>query len=436
MPNFLESMRLRNLFNPSPIGLDGTTSIPDTTGLDMSGVYGGGPPQDINFGPTNVPLNSISGMSDNYDAASRMRQLYQPSTDASSRFDKLISDYPKRENPSILRRLGSMIVDYTKGPQAGQAMMDQPFNESLTDWKNKVGPTEQAANLERYSNTNDRTLAYQQISTELRDRAQQAKEKNDEAKMTIAQHRADIYDFKAKNPDMKIVMPAGGNIQAINPQTGEIHDLGIPTGSLTETDKINLQQENKLKDIKATGEQNRQTENVRQTGREGIAETRGWSIFNIPDSANPGQTKAVKINAITGEVQDVKQGGTNVPGAAKPSSTGGTNKPEMPTQTRVRQFNAARQLINSRPELAQFIKLGTPGANDFTVTPPSTSKNYFTGKASGPTPQQFKEINDAIYGAVAPSHNTTNTAPPAPKGWKYVPKPGGGWTAIPDTGVK
>ena len=271
----------------------------------------------------------------------------------------------------------------------------------MEEWKNKIGPAQQSANLERYENVNQRTLAYQQMSMELREKAQEAKEKNDQRRVDILQQRADLYRLRYEHPDFKFMFPKGGNVQVGNPRTGEMHDTGVPTGSASDIDKITLGQENALERISATGEQARQTEDVRQTGRLEAIGARG--------------TQARETRA---------------------TPAGGTGKAELPTQTRIRQFNAAREIMNSRPDLAKFIKLGTPGANDFKVTPPGQN---FWGEPNGPSKEQANEINRLIYGTgTTASHAPTSAAKPpvAPPGWKYVAKPGGGWTAVPDTGIQ
>jgi hypothetical protein len=155
------------------------------------------------------------------DAGARMRELYKPDTDASDRFNELLRQYPQETKPSWLRRIGAMIVDYTKGSKAGQEFFERPRTEAIEDWKNQVGPAQQSANLERYENVNQRTLAANQIAAELREKAQQAKERNDETNARIRQQRADVYQFKATHPDWKIITPKGGNVIAINPQTQE-----------------------------------------------------------------------------------------------------------------------------------------------------------------------------------------------------------------------
>jgi hypothetical protein len=429
---------------PQPInaptgGMPMDTGTPPT--FDVSGMFGGSQnPFDVNLGSSNIQggIPTPQGPQGDIDVAARMKELYQPTSDAEQRFNQLVSEYPEAQKPGWLRVIGATLADMAR-PGTGMGVIEGNRARQLADWKNKVGPTQQEANLERYENTNKRTLAYQQISMELRDKAQEAREKNDTRNAEIRQQRADIYGFKAAHPNMKFVMTKGGNVTALDPATGEAHDTGIPTGSLTELDKMNLQQEMRLGQIGATGAEARRTEETRQAGRETIAETRGWAIANIEDPNNPGKTMAVKINAITGEVAPVKLGEKNVGLVTKPSAAGGAGgKGELPTQTRIREFIAAREVMNSSPALSKWIHLGRPGSNDFTIDKPG--RNYF-GTPTGPSVSEYNTIVKQIYGQPVPSHAPTGgptgggqkpltEAPPAPPGYKYVPKAGGGWTAI------
>jgi len=400
MPNFLEYLRQQNIFGVPPLTAQGmpppANYMPQSIGSEMPppmGIESMPPPQfgvpgiqapdvgrndpyDVSFGQGPLDINQfdIQQARDKYtpqgpsdfpgampmDAGARMRELYQPQTDASQRFDDLIANYPKEQDPSWLRRIASMIVDYTKGPARGQALFNEPQERAIASWKNQIAPAQQSANLERYENTNNRTLAYQQMATELRERAQEAKEKNDEAKTQILQQRADIYAFKTMHPDFKFVMPKGGNIMAMDPRTGESHDTGIPTGSLTELDKMHIGQEQALEKIQATGAQARQTEGVRQTGRMEAIGARG-----------------------------------NEARATRSIPSGGTGQGMLPTQIKVDQYNRARKLANTRPDLAKFIKPGS-GTNEFQIV--KSNPNAWTESGKGPTPEQLKEINDFIYG--------------------------------------
>jgi hypothetical protein len=451
MPNFLEYLRQQNIFGaqlppgpnaiPQPImgpgimdssmqppmGTDLTPFMPPPQ-FSMPGInapdVGRNDPYEVQFGQGPLDINQFDiqqarggytpqGPSDfpgPYDAGSRMREMYQPQTDASNRFDQMISNYPQEQNPSWLRRIGAMVMDYTKGSKAGQEYYHEPYNRKVEEWKDKIGPAQQSANLERYENTNSRTLAYQQMSMELREKAQEAKEKNDQRRADILQQRADIYSLRANNPDLKIIIPKGGNVQAFNPRTGETHDTGISSGSMSEIDKITMQGDQRMEQIGASGAQARQTETLRQTGRLEAIGARG--------------TQARETRA-------TPAGGTG-------------DKGLLPTQQKVERYNRARQLANTRPDLADFITPGV-GINDFEIAPSNPNAWFASGR--GPTPEQLKEINDFIYGpsggnrsqgaGPGPAAKPITSKPPvAPPGWKYVAKPGGGWTAVPDTGIR
>jgi hypothetical protein len=443
--DILQALRMRNIFGTPPLpgppsnSPNLNTNIPDlamASAAHPDNPYAGiqfgtppGPATDVKPPERTTPNNQSPALS---NIAQRMSEMYTPEDVASDKYNQLINDYPNREDykPGFWRSIGSMIVDYAKGPQAGHAMYDEPYNDKLTDWKNKIGPAEKAANLERYQNVNERQVASQTIEAQRRQQALDEKTKTDEANVEIRRKRLDIYDWKNRHPNMRIVIPKGGNIYGWNPVTGEKVDLGLDSGTLSEAEKYDLQQENAMNRIQEQGAQARQTEGVKQDNRESIQDQRAWQL-GIRKNPETGQDESVMYNAITGEVRPVTMDGKPTGPIAKPGSgpkgleTGGTGM--LPTQQRVDHYNQAVKIRESLPELAQFIKLG-PGANDFEIVKPG--KNFF-GSSTGPTQQQYDAIVKAIWGPTG--GGITSGAPKAPTGWKYVPKPGGGWTAVPDT---
>lgn len=444
MADFLQYLRQQNIFGPRPLVPPGPNAIPQPIpGMGMTGQsmpmgdMGSIPPpqfgmpgieapdvglqndplQNVQFGKgpldinaydmsQSVDANEFLPQDEGMDAGARMRELYQPQDDATRRFEQLISQYPQEQKPSLLRRIGAMIVDYTKGQKAGQEFFDEPRNKAIQDWKNQISPAYQAATNERYANANERTLAYQQMSTELREKALQAKERNDIRRAEIYQQRADIYAFKTMHPNFKFILPKGGNVMAMDPATGESHDTGIPTGSLSRIDELNLTQENALGQIAARGQQAQTLEGMRQSGREGIAETRGWKLGKDEETG-----KSILYNEITGATKPVN---ANVTPAPRPGASGAGGI--QPTQQRINSLNRATQLKNTRPDLAEFIKIGAPGSNDFEITPPSTG-GWFGG--SGPTQEQYDEMSKFIYGAAVGPRNT----PPGGRGSMSGPGP-------------
>jgi len=362
-------MRLQNMFGAPP-QLDMPDSGPSSMTTPPIVQPGKDPYANISFGDTNFqpqPLTDNAPPPDDtsFDAGARMRQLYTPHTQSIDQFNQMIQQYPNRADykPSMWRKIAASLAMFGRGgPQLAEQVIDKPWSDAITDWQNKIKETGAAANMERYQNTNERTMAYQTVAQELRQRAQDLKDKNDSANAAIREHRASIYEFKAMHPNMKMVFPKGGNIMAQDPLTGKLLDTGVPTGSMTDLDKLNLQEENALQNIGARGDEARKTENVKEVNRQADIAARG--------------------NESRATVRE------------RASRTGAGAKPETPTQTRVRQFNAARELYNTRPDLRKFITLGRPGSNDFTVASPG--KSWF-GTATGPNDAQYKEIQKKIY---------------------------------------
>lgn len=372
--------------------------------LRLQNIFGGGQTEPT-FGGSYNPGGDMGTPpfvpdAGSYDVGQRMGQLYQPETANIDRYTGMIDAYPEYDKPGNLRKIGSVALASLgdlfgpkgSGQMAFNEMMNYgKHNRAVTDWKNQIEPLERAANIERQGNTNNRTLAYQTVQAELRQQAQDAKEANDLKRSQIAQQRADAYDFKIRNPNMKLVMPKGGNIMAMHPVTGELQDTGIPTGSLTDADRISLTNEGAMARIQAQGDETRETAGVRHE----------YTMDEI--GARGDEARATRATP-TG------------------NAAGGAGRPEIPTQTRVRQFNKARELYNTRPDLRPFIKIGAPGSNDFQITMPG--KNWL-GNPNGPTQQQLDEINNIIYGAPQVPFQQTNVPPP-PSGRASGAGPAGG----------
>jgi hypothetical protein len=452
--DILQALRMRNIFGTPPLPVGSPSNIdpqfeqpvstnwgsdvgmlqPPPTGFSDPGFVQSPTPDST----TETPIPTVQQTPPTNGAAlpsiaQKMAQMYTPESQASDKYNQMIDAYPNREDtkPGFWRSLGSAIVDYTKGPQRGQAFYDQPYQDKLTDWKNQIGPAGTAANLERNQNVNERQMSYQTASNTLKEQSQAEKERTDTANLKIKQQRADIYDWKAKHPNMKIVFPKGGNIQAIDQTTGQTIDLGVPTGSLSDADKYDLQQTNAIARIDETGSQARQTEGVKQGNREDSQDRRAWSIINIPDPDNPGQQKSVWGNSITHETMPITMGGKDVGLVSKP----GSMKPETAKNKKDKEYNAASQIKNTDPELGQFIKMDSPSNGTFEITQPSDPKFFGYGMGhKGPTPEQAKRINDAIYGAssISPVASHTTSNPPNTPNTTNIPNIPKGRVAVQD----
>lgn len=388
--NFLESLRLKNLFGPdNMVGMG--NDLPQQGGImgnigagasadpfapkssPFEGIFGNENPATRAVGPTALGGGPQAPSSNGLDdIATRMNSMYTPETKASDRYNNMIDTMPVRNKPGMLRKIASVAAGIGGGPEMFDMAMYGNYNNEMKDWKEKAGPAREAATLERQSNVNERTLAYQTIASQLREDAIKAKETNDERRISIAQQRADVYSFKAQNPDMKFDF-TGPTIKVINPRNGEIKDSGWSTGNMSDADKMALGHSDRLSEIAARGDEARLTQD------EGHEDT----LDEIAARGDEARTTRATPSGATGA------------------------KGELPTQTRVRQFNAARELANTRPDLKPFIKVGNPGSSDFTITPPSVSKIW--GR-QGPTMEQYAEIQKMVYGAGG-GKSATNQGP-------------------------
>lgn len=292
---------------------------------------------------------------------------WQPSTSAANRFNSLMSSMPQRENPGALRSIAALLSaipmglrgDIGGGINTGMGVLNQPFNQKMQDWQTQIDPAREAAQIEHQQNTQGRLRQADEDRTRLA-----------EKRIAISDLRAKAYDFKARNPNMQVRMPAGGNIILVNPQTGQTIDTGVATGTLDEKEKLDLQQEftatqNTLRDINDMEQINRRGE-IQAENREAGA----WIPIDVGGTT-------MRMNTMTGKVQPV-----DVPGTATRLPTGGGNTEMSPSATKIQEFNKARELVNKHPDMAKYIKF--VGTNDFTI------------KNAPPTELQF--INDFIYG--------------------------------------
>lgn len=473
MPDMMQFLRMRNIFGSQPPVPGG--SINPLIGNDMpdqGGFFGMG------AGPTNPDTGAISASAipaglpsaaapPAQDTMPDMASMFNPHYEAEKAYSDLASRYPKREDykPSVLRRIGGALMAFSGGMapgrgldfyhanpnaiQGGISFMDKPFTDAQEDWAKQIGPAQQAATFERYQNANERQAAYQTAQSKINEQRERDTAANNQRKSENAEARTAIYKFKAEHPNEQIKAVKGGNFLSFDPATKKWTDSGISTGTFSDAERMEQEQEYTRENIGSKGAEAANVAGINAKSREKIQSEKGWTIGTIPDPDDPTKQIGVRVNADTGEVHPITFGGKGVSGFAKSGTGAGGGKPETPQATRIRQFNAARELYNTNPQLRPYIKLGSPGSNDFTITPPSEG---FFGH-SGPKQSDYEAMQQAIYGAAAPkasamaSHAPTTpnaaspkaaaptNAPPAPKGWKYVPKPGGGWTAVKDTGT-
>lgn len=360
---------MKNLYGqPDPSMID--PAIMDSGGPDPGGIMDNiFQPQSDDAGNVSVsPMSRPGGVNPaiaqdptSYDAGQRMRDLYKPETASTDKFNALVNQYPNREDyhPSMLRKIGGALTAVgssfggpanhrfqfnPEGIQTGMSAVDKPFTDKLTDWKNQIGPAQTAANMERQSNVNERTLAYQTVAQELRQHAQDAKDKNDTKKMAISENRAKVYEFKAHNPGAKFDF-SGPTVMVMDPITKKVTDTGIDTGHMSKLDQMNLAQDFTRENI---GSRGAEAANVAGIKGNLANETRGWTTTNIPDPNDPSKQIGVRINQITGEVKPITLDNTNV----GPLSKTPTKEEQVTNQTKT-MMEGSKMLLPHVGELKQ-----------------------------------------------------------------------------------
>lgn len=283
-----------------------------------------------------VDNGQMSPYGDDY-IKQRLEQLYTPEHTMSDRLDEMLRNFPQRNQPGLGRSIIASIAGFGGGPQAAEDVQYAPYNRELKDWQAQYAPTYQAATNERYENVNERNFANQEVSRELQERKQTeqeraagVKEQQANEKIEISRTRAAAYDFKQRNPQMKLQEDDKGNLIGVNPITRESQyildpNTGAPVKSakLPDEDRINLQIQGRLK--VASAQHDYRTEEIGTRGEEA--------------------RKTLK--------ERTKLGGT---AAAKPLS---------PAAVKVDRYNRARQLADQNPDWKDAIILGK--GNDFEI---------------------------------------------------------------------
>lgn len=337
-PNFMDSAAGQDFMSPSG-------PMPNSMGME--------------------PMPSQPMIPQEYSVGERMNQLYKPETAASDQYNQLVNQYPQQEQPGMLKKIGAIalaslsdLYGNKQGQEAYAGMTGETqHNRNVVDWKNKVGSAQNAATLERGTNTNERTMAYQTVSQELKQQADTAARENNEKKAAIAADRAEVYRLKALQPNLKVIMTKGGNVMLLDPTTGKLEDTGRPTGSMTDADKMSLTQEHAVAKMGLGDKQKDENETL-------------------------ANERALERDRIRAEYAKELKG--------IPSPNTSVGKEPSASQTKVALSEKARQIKNTNPELSSFIKIDKSGG--VSIQPPATGMF-----SRGPTQAQFDELNKLIY---------------------------------------
>lgn len=299
-------------------------------------------------------------------------------TQASDAYNQLMQQMPVQEPISGMRRFGAALAGFGAGyrdPKAGvevaEHILQQPYVRKLQEWQNRAKAMEPAMQAERYFNT----AAIQDRRIGETNRHNLESEEARRKEIDIRDRRAKVYEFKAQHPDWEFEMVPGGNIMAFNPQNPrERIDTGVPSGSMSEMEKITLNQKNTIAAIGARGTEARTT-------NEANASNVPFIIGDKMYAWNP-KTNSVELIPLPNEPgQEIYRPGV------RQQSTG-----PSASQVKIDQFNRAREAFNN-PKWRRYITLD-PSSNSFEVKQPS---DKWISSYGTPDQATYDEIMDAIY---------------------------------------
>ncbi len=259
--------------------------------------------------------------------AQRMRQLYNPETQASDRLNQMMNEFPQRKEPSNLRKIGASMMGLRNVGKKNQSaqdaqfttnlqerFMDKPYAHGVEDWKLKMEPAIKAADIERSGNVNERGFANQILSQELGYRKQEEVERKNREQQRLQGERNSLYAMRQNMPDWDWDL-RGPTVVMKNRKTGEIKQTQIETGKLSDTDRINLQGEWGVKREEAATDRALAVEGARQPNRLEVIEAGGEEARKTKTTPSSSSNNALEVSreklALATKLRDTMPGARN-----------------------------------------------------------------------------------------------------------------------------
>ena len=198
----------------------------------------------------------------------------------------------------------------------------------------------------------------------------------------IKQQRADVYEFRAKNPNVKIVDNKAGKMQAIDPQSGQII-REWDSGSLSEKDKIELQQQGKMAVVEKQGEIGSRQIAERGEEQRKNTELQGRLQKELAEIKDNNSRDAIERRA---EIQrDLLTLREQMRG----------DRPNVPSQEKTNIQLKYNKLINLRPDLREYVELDDEGmpviSDDLDEAQRLTIHEYIYGKQKAAKKEEIKD---------------------------------------------
>lgn len=364
-----------------------------------------------------LPSYSLFGSSDYDEGLART-----PALDA---FAESVMSPPERAKPSLKRMVGTGLLSALRGSSEPTSekrgfwgslankpftvdettdILHAPFEQKLADWTTRTKALQQAANIESQIPARQALAASRMGNLDVSRNREQRLGREGEAKIDIARQKQSLSEWKAKNPDGKVIPLKGGNVIVVNPQTGEATDTGVPSGSLSDLERINLTGQQKMEQI-------------------------GAQIQGRKELQSSGQEDALERIKTRGEEQRTTK--QTIPGKASGSTSQKGEKELSPTQQRANIQNRANQLVVEVPEYSNYIKVDPNTKGILIEEPYDPNKHWSWQKKNKPSLEEYNDIYEYVYG----TPRTKTQASPATTQQKKEAKPAAKATATPSDKV-
>lgn len=322
----------------------------DDNNMPGMGIDFKNPNQPQNFFANQPPLASNAASVDNnpnatspgpggvVDSSPMGDSRFTPQTRDSEALRQLISQYPSRDDyqPTTLRRVGSTFAGLQGGMKAQEDYLNAPYNEKVQDWKNRIAPAEQAANLERYGNANERMLGYQSGRLGVQQDAEARRQSQGDWKLSQGDVRNDQLQQKIDQAQQRIDQ----NQEKIN-HVNQRQDI-------SDSEKLALTNRYKQEQIKAKADADMARQNL-------IGSQRVTQINTKGDVDKDLQEMRGSQAVTTAETRGAEARKT------KSTAPGGGAQGNLPSQQKVSLQNKAAQGIRENPDWAKWMTVDDQG---------------------------------------------------------------------------
>jgi len=255
-----------------------------------------------------------------------------------SRYRKVLEEpepdmYDEKYKPGIMRRIAGALRGAGGDPEGGRAFVHEPYLADVSRRRAMLGDLEKGSKIEQDMGNTAFDRDIKKRTTAVAERNAASLEGN---RKSLAESRAArilVQKHKMENPNHKIIKTEGGNWVSVNPETNETVDLGIPTGTMSEEDELELKQTGVLQAIAARGAQ------ARTTQAEGNEQELGRISARGEENRTTKQTAPAIADSSTESTAEINEEGTKVTRKTKRTNT-------KPVKTSVRVKTAPKTMTD------------------------------------------------------------------------------------------